>query len=222
MTSAESKFAGNSDLWESLDSSVAQSIQPVREEDIKPFDTDAPLPAEKTELVSLDQQIRRLLLQYQLSVGSRRLEDVAYKVWQSLLSTLYQVNRKLGRLDEQDKVLRKLVDKLSPTGRKDLAALSNLAFVSGDLGKYEESERLATESLKLIQEHEQLGKDSPQALGAMRAKILALWKQGKIADAKALISETFAIIDSMAGGKFAKYQDEEKIALDKVVVQFGE
>lgn len=146
------------------------------------------------------------------------LVDNDYTSTQSLNSALFHIYRGTGDLEKQEKVLLQLVGNPSPNG-PDLPALQNLAALYEDKGEHAKAEKLARETLPLLQGHPVLGKDSPQSLGSLRILINALWKQGKTEEAEQVIQEARSSIDNLEGGQFAAYQQEEKDALDKVVAE---
>lgn len=59
--------------------------------------------------------------------------------------------------------------------------------------------------------HLNLGRESPQALGARRIIAEAVWMQGveRRGEAEGLVQEIWEIIGGMEGGRFAVYKEEE-------------
>lgn len=93
-----------------------------------------------------------------------------------------------------------------------------LAIALKEQGNYEEAEEYTKVSLKYIQNHEMLGTHSPQALGSMRMLMEIYALQGKFGVAWKMYEEGVVVVDEMVGGKFGKYQGEEKEALDEMKV----
>lgn len=102
-------------------------------------------------------------------------------------------------------------------GKSNLGALSGLAWLYLDTQRYEAADKTAREVLPLIQGDERLGKNSPQAFGMWRVLIPAVWKLGRVEEARGLVEEAEEMIETMKGGKFAKYQQEELKELERVV-----
>ena len=61
-----------------------------------------------------------------------------------------------------------------------------------------------------------LGRTSPQALGNQRMLITTVGRQGRFDDANKLLAEGYELVEEMGQGRFAKYVDEEREALDEV------
>ncbi|GAB1195467.1 hypothetical protein APSETT444_004726 [Aspergillus pseudonomiae] len=149
------------------------------------------------------------------------LYDRDYPTWQRLHSALFHVIRGTGDADKQKDILLKLVGNAGPGGN-DVVALQNLAALYEETGEHDQAERLAKETLPLLQEHRALGLDRPQSLGSLRVLIKALWKQGKVEEAKQVIQEACGSVDRLAEGQFSDFQQEEREALETAVADFEE
>lgn len=81
------------------------------------------------------------------------------------------------------------------------------------VGKYSEAENTERPVCAWMDAQERLGKASPQAINARRIIAKALWGQGhsKRVEAEQLMTEINEIIESMGGGRFAVYQEEERL-----------
>lgn len=69
---------------------------------------------------------------------------------------------------------------------------------------------MAKPVLLWMQEHELLGKDSPQALSSMRTIATCIWKQERYKEGGEWMDQYGILVSEMVNGKFQKYQDSEK------------
>jgi hypothetical protein len=60
-----------------------------------------------------------------------------------------------------------------------------------------------------MQEHELLGKDSPQALSSMRIIATCIWKQERYKEGSEWMDQYGILVGNMVNGRFQKYQDSE-------------
>ncbi|KAL4899984.1 hypothetical protein BDW74DRAFT_162461 [Aspergillus multicolor] len=210
----------NGPFWASLDPTVASTVAAV----LTPQELDDlkldPSACNNTKLNALQATLAEKLSKAEASSKPSALHTTDYNTWKSLKSSQFHVHKGLGNVDEQEKVLLELVNNPGPGpfGR-DLAALHNLSALYEEKGQYEEAESNARDALAAIQAHPRLGKDTPQALGSLRVLIKVLWKQGKAIEAKELVGLAQASINNLSGTPFAKYQQEETDALEKVVAE---
>jgi hypothetical protein len=161
-----------------------------------------------TEKISkLQDLVTQRLEDKERAAAPKTLKEVDYPTWQALESAVGTYRSKVeGDYKHSEKVFaERLANDL-----KDVSAIHNLAFVRGKQGNWFEEEKLARRSLAMLEVHESLGKDSPQALGARKMITEGMWKQGRKHDAKAYGKETATVIAGMKGGKFEKYQEWNK------------
>lgn len=131
----------------------------------------------------------------------------------ALVSTYTQV----GRWIPASEVLGKMNEAYGRrTGSADPGALHMLGYLAEKLGNYKDAEIYYTKSIPLLSMLPLLGPNSPQVLGSMRALMQILGKRGKVDDALTMTQQGYEIIDTMAGGRFEKYQEEEVEAMDEV------
>ncbi|KAE8356757.1 hypothetical protein BDV28DRAFT_65237 [Aspergillus coremiiformis] len=203
-------------FWESLDPSisspVANSLSAVELNHLNA----EPTLSNPAKLELLEKTLSQKLLSLENTVKPSSLHEKDYATWQSLNSALFHVHRGTGDVEKQEKILLELVNHPGPSGQ-DLPALQNLARLYEEKNEYAKAEKLARETLPLLQAHPVLGKDSPQSLGSLRILIKALWKQGKTGEAENLIQEANGSIEKLAGTQFSAYQQEEKEVLSKIV-----
>ncbi|RDW69106.1 Tetratricopeptide repeat [Aspergillus mulundensis] len=209
-------------FWASLDPTVASTVAAV----LTPQELDNlkldPSASNSTKLNALETALAAKLSNAETSSKPSTLHSTDYNTWKALKSSLFHVHKGLGNIDEQEKILLELVNNPGPgpLGR-DLAALHNLSALYEETGQYKEAESNARKALTDIQAHSRLGKDTPQALGSLRVLIKALWKQGKVVEAKEYVGQAQASISNLAGTPFAKFQQEETDALGKIVAELN-
>ncbi len=97
--------------------------------------------------------------------------------------------------------------------RRDRGNLSHFHTLAGMLlatGRYEEAEKMEVDVKGWLES--KLGKDSPQALGAWRIIVQAVWKQGagRRKEAERLMGEMSEVIEGMRGGTYEMYQGDER------------
>ncbi|KAL2825483.1 hypothetical protein BDW59DRAFT_161710 [Aspergillus cavernicola] len=146
-----------------------------------------PSASNSANLSILQTALTEKLLALEANRQPSTLHDKNYGLWRDLKSSLSYVHEDLGDVDAQEKTLLEILSNPGPAG-KDLPALQNLSALY-----------------------------HPQALGSLRTLVKVLWKQGKTAEAEEYVGQARASIDNLAGTQFAKYQQEERDALDRVV-----
>jgi hypothetical protein len=137
--------------------------------------------------------------------------------WRCMMLGIETMRKHLDLPKEEAQTIRTMLSTTEGNARIPwLNMLANLDLRNGD---FVEAEALAREMLPWMQTHEKLGLDSPQASETTRTIIESIWKQGeaKEGEARRLIEETYALIDSMGGGKFEKYQGDERDLLGDLV-----
>jgi hypothetical protein len=167
------------------------------------------------------------------------LSPDAYGQWHTRGFVLAALERDLGRDDEAESRLRQLAaswekrhraggtdgtaaDPETVGSAKDVGALNNLAFLLAARGRCAEAEAVARELAPLLDGAPLLGRTSPQALGNRRLLIECVARQGRAAEAERLCVEVYGVVGEMAGTKFAKYEEEERVALHEVRGKLGE
>ncbi|KAJ4389612.1 hypothetical protein N0V93_007083 [Gnomoniopsis smithogilvyi] len=149
-------------------------------------------------------------------VAPSPLYETAWEDWQRLMVGFIHLQDLSGLGEEQQNSLELLM-KHGRDGKRNLVGVNMMASFKMDQGKYDDAELLVREALPWLQEHEMLGRDSPQALGCMRRLIECLWKQGKIDEADKVLGEYRTLVTDMGNGKFEKYQDEEKEEMETLL-----
>ena len=147
------------------------------------------------------------------------LRQTDWSLWVNITAAIFELQHTLN-MPEADTTLGKLVSN-GKDGGKNYAFVYQLARVKLQRGQYNEAEELAKETLPWMQNHEILGKDSPQALGTHRIILQALAKQGRTDEARAMADATKALIDGMNNGRYSKYQEEEKVELENTVKELS-
>ncbi|RYP59118.1 hypothetical protein DL770_010281 [Monosporascus sp. CRB-9-2] len=189
-----------------------QSFSP-EEIDQLPIDPESTL-EKRAKIELLAKLLRELLKKREAEAAPRTYYDEDFVGWDRLWLAIYTMQDELGDPDAE-RTLRMLYDR-----RKDKTNLSHQHTLAGLLlnrGKYAESEEMEKEVKTWLDDR--LGMDSPQALSARRIIIQALWKQGlsRRSEADGAISDLMRIIDGMAGGRFAVYQEQERKLTNEMV-----
>ncbi|RYP76357.1 hypothetical protein DL771_001796 [Monosporascus sp. 5C6A] len=178
-----------------------------------PIDPESTL-EKRTKIELLARILRELLQKREADAAPKTYYDADFVGWDRLWLAVYTMQDELGDPDAE-RTLRMLCDR-----RKDKTNLSHQHTLAGLLlnrGKYAESEEMEREVKTWLDGR--LGVDSPQALSARRIIIQALWKQGlsRRSEADGAITELMRIIDGMAGGQFAVYQEQERKTTEEMV-----
>lgn len=119
----------------------------------------------------------------------------------------------LGQKAEEEKLCRELA--AGSEEKDNLKSQHYLSFVLEERGYFAEAEKIAL-SLKPRIDKE-LGEDSPQAVGCRKIVARAVWKLGRKEEARELIREVFLLIDRMGDGKYAVYQEGNRLMLEGMV-----
>ncbi|KAF2434222.1 hypothetical protein EJ08DRAFT_730916 [Tothia fuscella] len=98
----------------------------------------------------------------------------------------------------------------------DIGALNGLAGSAYEQGHYTEAEKLIEKALPVLRKHPTLGEDAPPVLGTMRLLMHVLGKEGRFEEALELNRTGMELIEGMEGGKFGKYQGEEREEMERV------
>lgn len=98
----------------------------------------------------------------------------------------------------------------------DLRRNYGLAHVNFCMGNYIEAEKLYLQALPYLKA-EPLGVDSPQYLGAWRAIVEAVARQGgRWDDVRRLLDEGVELVRGMRGGEWWRFEGEEMEAMEEV------
>jgi len=119
----------------------------------------------------------------------------------------------LGQKAEEEKLCRELAARSEE--KDNLKSQHYLSFVLEERGYFAEAEKIAL-SLKPRIDKE-LGEDSPQVVGCRKIVARAVWKLGRKEEARELIREVFLLIDRMGDGKYAVYQEGNRLMLEGMV-----
>lgn len=173
------------------------------------------------KLMSLLHLLEERLAEKDLAAAPETYYDVDYAGWDKLWLGISTLQSELGH-PEAEQTMRMMCDR-----RKNKTNLSHFHPLAGLLvakGKYVEGEEMEKKVKGWLEE--KLGKDSPQALGASRIILQAVWKQGveRRREAEELIDDTRHIIEQMGHGQFGVYQEMERDMFEKLVedLQGGE
>ncbi|KAI1264318.1 hypothetical protein F5Y18DRAFT_390090 [Xylariaceae sp. FL1019] len=208
-------------FWSDLPYTLARNfLQACNADDlayIRPLaesDSDKP---RREKLQLLDRWVKKKLIQEEASAAPRSFYDVDYAGWERLMLASVSISKELGDSAREEDTLRLLVDRRKD--RSNLSHLHNLAGMLVEKGDYAEAERLERKVEPWL--ISKLGRDSPQALGAKRIMILAMWKQGRSrhADAEKLLRELQSDLSALGDGQYAMYRDEELSAMKELMAQ---
>jgi hypothetical protein len=137
--------------------------------------------------------------------------------WHRVMFASLGVQRELGDLRGAEETLRYMIDRR--LDKRDKSYHYSLATLLLERGKYAGAEKAALEVEEWLVG--QRGRDSPQALGAKRLVILAVWKQGRSrhVEAEKLLKELRDIVSAMSSGQYATNQDEERESIKAVMAK---
>jgi hypothetical protein len=219
-TDGRSKFAWEypvptNAFWNDLPFTLSRNfLSNYAEEEIRdlPIDGDSKLPKNK-RLELLDDLLKERLTAKNNAAAPKTFYDVDYPGWDRLWLGISSIQQELG-LPEAEQTLRMMCER-----RKDKSNLSHFHNLAGLLlakGEYHEAETTETEVKVWLES--KLGKDSPQALGAGRILVEAVWKQGveRRMDAERLLGEMREVVEGMGDGSFGMYQEDERGFLQKL------
>lgn len=142
-------------------------------------------------------------------VAPSPLYETSWEEWQRLMVGITHLQDLSGLREQQEKSLKLLIEH-GRDGKRNLAGVNMMASFKMKHEEYSDAEIMLREVLPWLQNHEVLGRDSPQALGSMRRLVECLWFQGKIDEAEETLSECQVLVENMGTGKFAKYQVDEQ------------
>lgn len=143
--------------------------------------------------------------------GDKRLYETNYQQWDGIWLGIATMRARLGMDDEE--TIRMLVER-----RKDKTNLSHLHNLSAVLlkkGKYAEAEEKAEKVKEWLDG--KLGRDSPQALGSRKIIAQAVWKQGRVEEAKGKFKEMEELVVGGMDGTYGVYMEEQEEILRKAI-----
>jgi predicted Zn-dependent protease len=145
------------------------------------------------------------------AAAPKTLEEVDHKAWDDVMLAVVTMQGQLNRLSDQEATLRLMIDKKAdPT---NLSHFHNLAEALLRQGKYAEAEDMETKARDWLDG--KLGKDSPQSLGARKIIAEAVWKQGRVEEARGLLGEMEQIIEEGGEGTYGIYMEEQRETLGR-------
>lgn len=206
----------NDAFWNGLDYQIGRNfLQCYEESEISQMTFD--------DSLSYDEKLKFLrdILQHTFADEAAKtaptpLHDTNYKLWVKLMLGFSTIEHYLKNYDEEERIVREMYEN-GPDGSKNMSALHNLSAVMEQTGRYPEAEHMAREVLPWLEGHELLGEGSPQSLGCMRCLARSTWKQARYTDAEEWIDKCRRTVEAMPGGRFEKYQDDEKKQLEEDV-----
>jgi hypothetical protein len=118
----------------------------------------------------------------------------------------------LNHLSDKEATVRLLIS--ARTDPTNLSHFYNLSSILLQQKKYAEAEETALPVKDWLDG--KLGKESPQALGSRTTIAQAVWKQGRVEEARGLLEEMEAIIEGGSQGTFGVYMDEQREILGRI------
>ncbi|KAK5994533.1 hypothetical protein PT974_05011 [Cladobotryum mycophilum] len=197
-------------FWKDMEFTVARNfLTCYQPEELERMEFDGTLPV-RDRLRHLLSLLQSTLSTREAAAAPQKLHIVEPPVWGNLFLGIATMQKFLAMPKEEEETIRTLVE--TTEGRAQVSWQDMMADLSLRNGNFASAEATAREVLPVLQTHEKCGQDSPQALGTTRTLIASMWKQGGVKEdeARVLLQETFALIDGMGDGKFAKYQEEER------------
>lgn len=180
----------------------------IKQLDLPPGDTETQAGKYKAlEKLALDNVVTK-----EKALGPEHVDTLA------AMHALGMLQSEIGEHAQAEETWRKILmiqEKDRPN--TSLAVRSNLGFALVEQAKYAEAEEIARQLLPVLQGRH--GKDSPQALGALRQLTEAVGAQRRYQEAKTLNEQGFKLVESMSEGKFKQYQQEELEAMQQVAAQ---
>jgi len=203
-------------FWDGITESESKAfVTCFTPEEIEAMTLDCSQPRE-TKLQRLRSILADTLATREADAAPLLLRDVDHGSWRSLKGGVITLDRALGTGESEEATALYFYENGANDG-KDMSALLWLADIFEREGKYGAAETRARQGLDWISGLEKLGPDSPQALGCMRLLVNSTWKQEKYVEAEEWIAKCTDSIERLGRGKFAKYQEEEVVELERVV-----
>ncbi|KAJ1566648.1 hypothetical protein HK405_008983 [Cladochytrium tenue] len=164
----------------------------------------------------LDHQLRQKQAALERLHAPAPLSQADYPSFQSLavarVSALEEMQDWLG----MESTLIELRDAVP--GKPNLSAINMLGRLWESQGKYAEAETSLRQVLAAFEARaDVLGPCAPPTMGSRRGLICAVWRQGRVEEAEALVGRARELIEQMGETKFRKYQAEEREMLEETV-----
>jgi len=228
MTGTETRFpweiyVPDTKFWSPIDYRISRaflSVFPLEETKTMPLD---PKLTEKEKIQLFTKIFHEKYAFEEARHAPIPLHDADYTAWKKLMSGMSLMAYYDKDIEEQERILQLMIaQQEKDSGKADFSTLSGLSGVLEQRGKYAKAEEITRAVMPEFKEHKALGLDAPQTLGNIRHLIKCVWKQGKEVEVQELIKETYDLIGEMGKGKFARYEIEEKEALDELVLDLEE
>ncbi len=202
-------------FWNDLPFTVARNfLSNYTDSEISslPIDPESTLPKER-KLRILEELLIDRLTAKDAAAAPETFYDEDYVMWDRLWLGRFNIQQELGRPEAED-TIRMLCER-----RRDKENLSHFHTLAGMLlarGRYEEAEKMEVGVKAWLES--KLGRDCPQALGAWRIIVQAIWKQGpgRRKDAERLMGEMGEVIEGMKRGAYEMYQGDERGHLENM------
>jgi hypothetical protein len=146
------------------------------------------------------------------AAAPQTLCDVNHKAWDDIQLGIVTMQGQLNHLSDQEATVRLLIS--ARTDPTNLSHFYNLSSILLQQKKYAEAEETALPVKDWLDG--KLGKESPQALGSRTTIAQAVWKQGRVEEARGLLEEMEAIIEGGSQGTFGVYMDEQREILGRI------
>jgi hypothetical protein len=165
----------------------------------------------------LGKWLKKKIIQQEAMAAPLSFLDADPAGWHRVMFASLGVQWELGDLRGAEETLRYMIDRR--LDKRDKSYHYSLATLLLERGKYAGAEKAAREVEAWLVG--QRGRDSPQALGAKRLVILAVWKQGRSrhVEAENLLKELRDIVSAMSSGQYAMNQDEERESIKAVMAK---
>ncbi|KAI1848435.1 hypothetical protein JX265_008783 [Neoarthrinium moseri] len=206
-------------FWSSLPFSTGrnflQCFDPADIEIMSPqFDASLPIENKNRLLLRLTQQKLAVEEDAAQRSGEGRLYEKDWVAWQNLMLAIVTTQHELGLLADEERTLQTMLDHPKPGQSKNYSALNMMARLYDANGRYAEAEQALLEVKAWMEEHPQIGRGSPPAMGNLRMLLEAVWKQGNHEEATGIYMDMKSLVDRMDKTNFAQYQEEEREMLE--------
>jgi len=183
---------------------------------IDPNSTASPDDKVKFLISLLDAKLAREEEAAAASSSPKSLAETKPKVWRNLIFAKHVLQSKLGLVSEAGKSIRALAERFGEKDEVLQQALANQLVAEGD---YVVAEKIMGPIVGVLDAD--LTKASPQAIGARRALLSAVWKQGveRRADAEKVVADIKESIQGMVGTKYEVYVGSEGEELERLLAE---
>ncbi|KAI1366281.1 hypothetical protein F5Y08DRAFT_142136 [Xylaria arbuscula] len=191
--------------------SVLQAFAPDDDVEKPPIDPEGKLSSrEKLEL--LHTPLRNRLSQAEAGCAPDTLLSADYETWYKIHTAIFSAQKDLGATDAAETTVRALFE--NRRDKENISLLQSLHWMLLERGSYEEVVEQEPKVAEWLDGR--LGKNSPQALGSRRMMAEALWWLGRTAEAEARFGEIRELAESMHGGPYAVYRNDEVDAVESL------